>query len=116
MKRDKMAALTAWKNDPHHRPLVMKGARQVGKTWLVREFGRSFDDFVEFNFERRPALKELFAHDLRPERLVSELSAVAGRRIVPGHTLLFLDEAQACPASLASLRYFHEEIPHLHVV
>lgn len=116
MKRDKLAALVAWKNDPHRRPLLVKGARQVGKTWLVREFGRSFADFVEFNFERQPALKELFSRDLRPVRLISELSAVAGRRIEPGRTLVFLDEAQACPDSLASLRYFHEEAPGLHVV
>jgi predicted AAA+ superfamily ATPase len=116
MKRDKIAALEAWKVDPRRRPLLLKGARQVGKTWLVREFGRSFEHFVEFNFERRPALKELFARDLNPARLLSELSVVAGQRIEPGRTLVFFDEAQACPESLASLRYFHEEMPGLHLV
>jgi len=116
MRRDKMAALEAWKKDSQARPLLIKGARQVGKTWLVREFARSFDNFVEFNFERQPALTELFSRDLGAERLVRELSAVAGRRIEAGHTLVFLDEAQACPEALASLRYFHEEAPGLHVV
>jgi predicted AAA+ superfamily ATPase len=115
MFRDKMALLVAWKDAPQRMPLMIKGARQVGKTWLIRELGRSFDDFVEVNFEKRPEAKELFARDLRPERLVSELSAFAGQRLVAGRTLLFLDEIQECPAALASLRYFHEELPELHV-
>lgn len=94
---------------------MVRGARQVGKSTLVRMLGESFDSFVELNFERDPADASLFAGN-RPERLLPLLEVRTGARIVPGRTLLFLDEIQAAPEALRSLRYFHEELPDLHVI
>jgi len=109
-------ALKAWKNRPIHKPLVMRGARQVGKTWLVRDFARTeFEGICEINFEKTPDIETLFAsHD--PKRILPLLSAQLGVRIEPGRTLLFLDEVQAAPGILPVLRYFHEEMPALHVI
>ena len=116
MERDKLRELGVWKDETGRKPLLLKGARQVGKTWLVREFGKEFDEFVEFNFEQRPELSTVFERGLEPRRIVAELSAVAQRRIVPGKTLLFLDEIQQSGAALKSIRYFYEQLPELHVV
>ena len=116
MKRTKLANLETWRVRKSRRPIILKGARQVGKTWLAREFGKSFRSFVEFNFERDPALGDLFMRSLDPKRLIRDLSAAAGQRITPGETLLFLDEIQQSTAALKSLRYFYEEMPALHVI
>ncbi len=95
---------------------MLRGARQVGKTHLIRQLGEHFEDFVEFNFEEKPALKTVFEKDLDPSRLIRELSLVAGKRIVPGKTLLFLDEIQNIPSAITSLRYFYEKLPEQHVL
>ena len=116
MKRDKLKDLLEWKDNADRKPLVVKGARQVGKTWLVREFGKTFNSFVEFNFEREPELDEIFKRSLEPERIVKELSAVAGQRIIPGKTLLFFDEVQQSLSAMKSIRYFYEEMPELHLI
>lgn len=116
MKRDKLKDLQAWRDASYRRPLLIRGARQVGKTWLVREFGREFGSFAEFNFERLPELASVFERGLEPRRIIRELSAVAGQRIVPGETLVFFDEVQQSPAALRSVRYFYEELPDLHLV
>lgn len=96
--------------------MIVRGARQVGKTWLVRELGKSFEDFIEFNFERTPELDALFARGLEPKRIVQELSAVAKKRIKTGKTLVFLDEIQQSLSAIKSIRYFYEELPKLHLV
>ena len=96
--------------------LLVRGARQVGKTWSIRHLGRSFDVFLEFNFEEDPNLAGFFAGRLDPRFLCERLSAYAGRSAIPGRTLLFLDEIQACPNALRSLRFFQERMPELHVV
>jgi predicted AAA+ superfamily ATPase len=98
------------------RPLLIKGARQVGKTWLVREFAKTFDTFVELNFEREPALGSLFERQRDPRRLVQEIAAFARTPITPGKTLLFFDEVQQSLAAIRSIRYFYEELPALHLV
>ena len=116
MKRIKEKHLHEWRKRPGRRPLVIKGARQVGKTWLVRQFGKSFEGFVEFNFEREPDLTEIFARGFDSRRILTELSAVARQRIVPGKTLLFLDEVQESVPAIRSIRYFYEELPELHLI
>ena len=116
MKRDKLDDLLQWKQGPDRKPLIIKGARQVGKTWLVRELGKSFDDFVEFNFEQEPELGEIFRRRLDPSRIIQELSAAVGRKIKPGRTLLFFDEVQQSLPAVKSIRYFSEELPEQHLV
>ncbi len=93
----------------------MRGARQVGKSTLIRMLGATFDDFIELNFERDPADASLFS-PRTPDRILPLLEARTGRRPRPGRTLLFLDEIQAAPDALRSLRYFREELPSLHVI
>lgn len=105
-----------WKNDPRRKPVVLKGARQVGKTHAVRQLGRHFDSMIEVNFELIPEAKSIFEKDLVPERIIWELGLHAKTTIVPGKTLLFLDEVQAAPQAILALRYFYEHMPELHVV
>ena len=116
MKREPEARLEAWLASPDRRPLVLRGIRQVGKTWLVRELAsRSGRRLVEINFERDPALKRLFsAND--PRRILGELSIALATDIDPEHSLLFLDEIQAAGEVLGSLRCFYEGLPRLPVV
>lgn len=99
-----------------HKPLLLRGARQVGKSTAVRQLGMRFDSFVEVNFERNPNFKELFQQDLDVRRIVPQMEAIVGSSIVPGKTLLFFDEIQACPEAIMALRFFKEDMPQLHVV
>jgi predicted AAA+ superfamily ATPase len=116
MKRDALEQLSAWKKSRHRKPLLVKGARQTGKTWLLREFGqRSYPGVAYFNFEEDPKLRGLFGGRLNPRRLVENLSTYQGRPIRPGKDLLVLDEIQACNEALNSLKYFQEEAPEYHV-
>lgn len=116
MKRDLIEYLETWKDNSERKPLLLKGARQVGKSYLAKEMGKKFENFVEINFEFKPGLNTLFKRDLDPKRIVRDLSIVTGEDIVPGKTLLFLDEIQECPEVVNSLRYFHEKMPGLHVI
>lgn len=115
MRRFALEELQKWADRSRRKPLIVRGARQVGKSTLVRMFGGTFESFVELNFERDPSDATLF-QDNRPARILSLLEVRTGARIEPGKTLLFLDEIQAAPAALRSLRYFHEELPDLHVI
>jgi predicted AAA+ superfamily ATPase len=108
--------LNAWKNDSDRKPLLLRGARQVGKTYSVRELGKTFQSFVEINFDLLPQAIQIFEADLVPSRIVRDLSLLTGHSIVAGETLLFLDEAQQAPKAIAALRYFHEMLPQLHVI
>lgn len=108
--------LEEWKSSPQRKPILLRGARQVGKSWLVRELGKTFSSFVEINFEERQDLVPLFDGDISPDHLLPRLSAAAGAPIVPGKTLLFLDEIQLCPRAITALRYFYEKLPNLHVL
>jgi hypothetical protein len=108
--------LMAWRLSEERKVLLVRGARQVGKTWSIRNLGRSFDLFLEFNFEEDPNLSGFFDGRLEPHFLCERLSAYAGKSIVAGKTLVFLDEIQACPNALRALRFFHEKMPELHVV
>ena len=107
--------LLAWKDSKNRKPLLLRGARQVGKSSSIRELGRSFEFFVEVNFDEKKAVHELFKRDLSPRQICDELSAVFSTPIVPGRTLLFFDEIQACPPAISSLRYFYEQLPELHL-
>ena len=108
--------LLQWKINSHRKPLILRGARQVGKTFAVRLLGGTFSNFIEINFEFRPDLKTLFVQDLDPIRITKELSLLLQQPIIPGKTLLFFDEIQECPTAITALRYFYEIMPALHVI
>ncbi len=116
IQREADRNLREWKTSSGRKPLLIRGARQTGKTTSVRKFGESFDSFVELNLDAGPTLAELFAGAYDIPAILSRIEVIAGRRIVPGRTLLFLDEIQACPRAISSLRYFYEQVPDLHVV
>jgi predicted AAA+ superfamily ATPase len=117
MKRDLYSALTDWKQSKFRKPLILKGARQVGKTYLLKEFGRKeFESTAYLNFERDPALSGLFRGRLDPGDLVRKLSIYLEMPIQPGRTLIIFDEVQDAPEAIGSLKYFQEEAPEYHVV
>src|SRR5690606_19211669 len=104
--------LTAWKNARGRKPLVLQGARQVGKTWLLKELGRTeFDDIAYFNFEEHPTLKQLFENTKDVQRIIQNLSLVHTRPILPEKTLIIFDEIQECNDALNTLKYFCENAP-----
>lgn len=109
--------LLGWKNSKNRRPLLIRGARQVGKTWSTRRLGESFPTFLEINLETQVELHSIFNEFFgEPNELIRQLSLVLGTKITQGQTLLFLDEIQTCPKALLSLRYFFEKLPEQHVV
>lgn len=108
--------LSEWADETGRKPLLLRGARQVGKSSSVRHIGERFDTFVEINFEKEPEYKQVFQGNLVIERILSQLEAISGRIIEPGKTLLFLDEIQSCPEAIMSLRFFKEDMPNLHVI
>ncbi len=108
--------LQEWRDDPRRKPLLVRGARQVGKSFAVRHLGETFRYFVEINLEKRPELKQLFTEDIDVKKTCANLSAVVGIPIIPGETLLFIDEIQDCVPAIMSLRYFKEDYPELHVI
>ncbi len=116
MKRLIYKELKSWTESPIRKPLILRGARQVGKTHLVRQFAREFDDFVEINFEQYPDIKAIFTGNLEPKEIIKNISVIKSCSITPGKTLLFLDEIQACPRAIIALRYFYELMPELHVI
>lgn len=108
--------LLNWKNAPDRKPLLIRGARQVGKSSSVRNLSTAFDFFLEINFEEHKSVHSLFAGDLSPDLLCENLSILFEAKIIPGRTLLFLDEIQACIPAISALRFFYEKMPDLHVV
>ncbi len=108
--------LLDWKNRRNRKPLLLRGARQVGKSSSVRNLARSFDDFVEVNFEINEEARKIFDGNLYPKEICNKLSFLSGKSIVAGKTLLFFDEIQACPRAISALRFFYEEYPELHVI
>lgn len=108
--------LTKWRIDLHRKPLLLRGARQVGKTSAVRTLARQFDNFVEINFEQLPEAVLLFEGNLIPEKLIRSLSILMDISIIPGKTLLFFDEIQEAPRAITALRYFYEIMPELHII
>lgn len=117
MYRKIMRYLEAWKNSPHRKPLILQGARQVGKTYAVLEFGRThYDNVAYFNFETSTRLAQTFAEDISPDYLIPVLSHIAGQTIVRERTLIVLDEVQLCERALTSLKYFCEDAPEYHII
>jgi predicted AAA+ superfamily ATPase len=108
--------LRSWKEETGRKPLLIRGARQVGKSSSVRKLGESFELFLEINFEEHKGVISLFQGDLTPQVLCENLSIMFDAVIVPGKTLLFFDEIQACLPAISSLRFFYEKMPELHVV
>ncbi|HCE45496.1 MAG TPA: nuclease [Lentisphaeria bacterium] len=117
MKRKIDKYLLEWKSRQGHKPLVLRGARQVGKTFSISEFGRQdFENFIHVDFELDRGFRKIFDGELSPSNILFQIEAYTGRTCIPGKTLLFLDEIQSCPRAMMSLRYFHEMMPELHVI
>lgn len=117
MKRKITTALAAWKARHNHKPLLIHGARQVGKTYAALSFGKTaYKNLVYLNFEGSPELTQIFARNLDPARILQELSAFAGATILPHETLLIFDEVQACERALTSLKYFAEQAPDYDII
>jgi predicted AAA+ superfamily ATPase len=112
-----MDALIAWKDSSRRKPLVLKGARQVGKTWLMHEFARTaYDDSAYISFDRDAEAVRIFNDTKDPGLIIERLSLVRGKTILPEKTLIILDEIQECPNALGSLKYFYEDAPEYHIV
>ncbi|MDO4522757.1 MAG: ATP-binding protein [Eubacteriales bacterium] len=117
MYRIAIERLYKWKDSRHRKPLIIEGARQVGKTWLMKEFGKqAYADTVYINFDSNSRMADLFAADLDTDRLIMGLELYVGRKINPENTLLIFDEVQEVPRALASLKYFYENVPQYHIV
>lgn len=117
MYRIAIQKLFKWKESKYRKPLIIEGARRVGKTWLMKEFGRqAYKDTVYINFDSNSRVEGLFASDLDTDRLIMGLELYAGRKINPNNTLLIFDEVQEVPRALASLKYFYENAPQYHIV
>ena len=117
MERNAIFKMLEWKDNPDRKPLILKGARQVGKTWLMQEFGRRYyKNFVYFNFDESEDLKSIFETNKNPYRIVELLSLIAGIKIEPAETLIIFDEIQECPEALNTLKYFKEKANEYHVI
>ena len=118
MERAAMKSLIAWKDKPHRKPMLITGCRQCGKTWLMTEFGRlHFEKTLIFNFEKEPALADIFKYDLDPERILQELGMYReGKPIDPKHALIIFDEIQQCPEAITSIKYFEESGTDLYLL
>ncbi|MCL2058627.1 MAG: ATP-binding protein [Oscillospiraceae bacterium] len=116
MERKIVKYLLAWKNNPKKQPLLLQGARQVGKTYILLSFGKEhYKNVVHFSLEESADIRAVFERDLNPERIVKELAAKSGQSIMPGDTLIIFDEIQACEQALTSLKYFSEKAPQYHI-
>ena len=117
MERTLIAKLVAWKEKSDRKPLILKGVRQCGKTYLLKEFGqRHYESFAYFNFEENDALKTVFEKDYDTSRILFELGLYFGKTIEAGKTLLILDEIQECGRAITALKYFCENAPEYHIV
>lgn len=117
MKRFIMKDLVKWKNSKYRKPLILKGARQVGKTYLLKEFGKeNYEGVAYFNFDHDEDLYNLFERTKDPKRILEQLAFIYGKAIIPEKTLIFFDEIQECPNALNSLKYFQEEANEYHIV
>lgn len=117
LKRNAISELIRWKDSAERKPMVLKGARQVGKTWLMKEFGQNYyDSFVYFNFDEEDELKSIFETNKNPHRIIELLSMICGEKIEPVKTLIIFDEIQECPEALNTLKYFKEKANEYHVI
>ena len=117
MRRNALEKLIEWKKSEDRKPMVLRGARQVGKTWLMKEFGRlEYDGFVYLNFDEEDELKSIFEVNKNPHRILELLSMLSGEKILPEKTLIIFDEIQECPDALNSLKYFKEKANEYHII
>lgn len=117
IERDIIIALKQWKEAENRKPILLKGARQIGKTWVMEAFGHEcFDYCVKFDFDRHPELKSVFQTTKSPERIIKELALYCDDPILPGRTLIIFDEIQECEEALNSLKYFCEDAPQYHII
>ena len=117
MYRKIMTYFEQWKDSPQRKPLILQGARQVGKTYSILEFGRThYDNVAYFNFESNPKLNDTFAENITPDYLIPILSHIAGQTIIKEKTLIVFDEVQLCERALTSLKYFCEQAPQYHII
>ena len=116
MERVVMEELVRWKDNKRRKPLILQGARQVGKTWVLKEFGkRYYKNIAEFNFDEHPEYKDFFDKSKDGMRIFENLSMASGQKIVPGDTLVLFDEIQECPEAINSLKYYCEKLPEYHI-
>lgn len=117
MRRRALNTLKKWKDDSNRKPLILKGARQVGKTWLMKEFGRCcYENYVYFNFDEEVEISSIFKSNKNPNRIIELLSLIAGTKINPESTLIIFDEIQECPEALNALKYFKENANEYHII
>lgn len=117
LRRNAIEQLKRWKSSEERKPMVLKGARQVGKTWLMKEFGRScYNSYAYFNFDEEEDLKSIFETNKNPQRIIDLLSMITDVKIEPEKTLIIFDEVQECPEALNSLKYFKEKAGEYHVI
>ena len=117
MKRFILDELIKWKNSKYRKPLILKGARQIGKTYILKQFGEeNYENVAYFNFDHDEELYNLFENTKNPKRILEQLSFVCGKAIKPEKTLIIFDEIQECPNALNSLKYFQEEANEYHIV
>lgn len=117
MQRTAIKKLKEWKDEKDHKPLIIEGARQVGKTWLMKEFGKQYyEQVVYLHFDNNPELAAVFEHDNKIPRLIEAFEILSGIKINPDNTLIIFDEVQECPRALTSLKYFNENAPEYDIV
>ena len=116
MHRDIFTTLKSWKKETPHKPLIIRGARQIGKSYIVNQFGhKEYETYIVLNFERNPEFKEIFS-SFNPIDIIEKISLYSGKKIHKTKTLIFLDEIQECPQAIMALRYFYEEMPEIHII
>lgn len=116
MERNVSRYLQQWQKSKNRKPLVLRGSRQVGKSWLAKKLGEDFEVFVEINFDKSPEIASFFEGNLDIPAIIGALAGYLAKEIIPGKTLLFFDEIQNCPRAITALRYFYEDFPELHVL
>ncbi|MCR5550135.1 MAG: AAA family ATPase, partial [Bacteroidales bacterium] len=117
IERDIISQFKAWKEAPDRKPILLKGARQIGKTWAMESFGKEcFKYCVKFDFDRQPELKSLFEITKDPKRLIKELTLYCEQPIIAGETLVIFDEIQECEEAFNSLKSFCDEAPQYHII
>lgn len=117
IKRDIIDIFKRWKDDPHRKPILLEGARQIGKTWAMETFGKEcFEHCAKFDFDRQPEVKAAFQVSKDPRRILKELSMYSDVPLVAGQTLIVFDEIQECEEAFNSLKYFYEEAPDFHII
>ena len=117
MQRQLMSELIAWKSRAKRKPLLLKGARQTGKTWLLNEFAsQQYQNVIRFDFMLEPSARSLFDGDLEPKRIISQIELLRGQTVTPADTLIIFDEIQEAPRGITSLKYFNELAPEYHIV